>query len=74
MTTLHFTATYTHGLRGLISALSARPSESVLRTCGRRAGANELSHLPLRTAKFCVVALCDACRQHHLSRSVCSVE
>ena len=57
MTTLHFTATYTHGLRGLISAYLLTGIGIGFAYVRRRAGVTELCHLPLRTAKLCVVAL-----------------
>jgi type IV secretory pathway TraG/TraD family ATPase VirD4 len=57
MTTLQFTATYTHGFRGLIGAYGLSIIGIGLAYVQRRAGAPELYRLPLRAAKLCVVAL-----------------
>ena len=57
MTTLQFTATYSHGLRGLIGAYLLTVLGVGFAYVRRRAGLIELSQLPLRAARLCVVAL-----------------
>ncbi len=57
MTTLQFTTTYTHGLRGLMSAYLLTIIGAGFAYGRRCAGATDLCHLPVRGAKFCVVAL-----------------
>ncbi len=57
MTTLQFTTTYTHGLRGLIGAYLLSVIGIGFAYVQRRPEALELYHLPLRAARLCVVAL-----------------
>jgi type IV secretory pathway TraG/TraD family ATPase VirD4 len=57
MTTLQFTATYTHGLRGLINAYVLAVFGMGVAYVQRRAGLLELHRLPLRAARLCGLAL-----------------
>src|SRR5450432_1283196 len=57
MTTLQFTATYTHGLRGLISAYVVSVFGMGFAYVQRQAGLRDLHRLPLSAARLCALAL-----------------